>query len=578
MLKEVNKDFIENILDKMTLEQKVGGLFVVDFMGSIVTPYTVKMIREYHVAGLRVDTSTRAKMSYANDTNDEKLKKMFMELEIAPTGLCSDITGGKSAACTPGQYAATLNTLRDIAMERPLGIPVHTVLDQEGNGSENYALNNTRLFPCPMGLAATNDPELVYKASDAIARQLHAVGINWLHSPTVDVNVNHNNFEIGTRAYSDQHELVSRYALETLRAFTANKIVATGKHFPGRGDSALDAHIECPTINASKEDMYGIHLQPYIELIKEGLPAIMIAHTIFPALDDSGTPSTVSKKIVTDLLRKELGFDGVITTDNMLMGGIISKYGIIESCIGAIVAGQDLLLLRSQTPLVDKVYHAVLEAAKAGRITTERLNDANRQVLSLKYRYGLFENGGKVETENAFVPFEDENLVLIEKEVARKATLVRDVNGFLPLSKDAKILLVEQVHPTQKLLNNYQCHPSVLWEKMLLEAPNVVSVEITGDDEKNQQRVIRRLNEGDVIVATNYVERRSNKDISAFIRRLMKTGKPVIVVTNCPFEFGSPADFPAVINIFSGNHESLHAAAEIIFGKLKAQGVLPLRK
>jgi hypothetical protein len=138
------------------------------------------------------------------------------------------------------------------------------------------------------------------------------------------------------------------------------------------------------------------------------------------------------------------------------------------------------------------------------------------------------------------------------------------------------VLLVEQVHPTQSALNNYQCHPSVFWEKMLLEAPNTVSVEINNADEKNQQRVMRRLDEGDVIVVTNYVERRSNKDISGLIRKLMNTGKPVIVVTNCPFEFGSPSDFPTVVNIFSGNHESLHAAAEIIFGKIQAQGVMPL--
>ena len=328
MLKKLNMDFVEDILDKMTLEQKVGGLFVVDFMGSVVTPYAVQMVQEYHVAGLRVDTALRTKMSYAQDTSDEKLKEIFNEMEIPPRGMCSDTAGGKSAVCAPEQYASTLNTLRNVAMERPLGIPIHTVLDQEGNGSENYALNNTRLFPCPMGLAATGDPDLVYRAGDAIARQLRAVGIDWIHSPTLDVNVNNRNFEIGTRAYSDSHELVSRYSLQTLKAFIANNIVATGKHFPGRGDSAVDAHIECPVIHASGKDMHDIHLQPYINLIKEGLPAIMIAHTVFPALNDSGVPATVSKKIVTDLLRRELGFNGVVTTDNMLMGGIIRKYGM----------------------------------------------------------------------------------------------------------------------------------------------------------------------------------------------------------------------------------------------------------
>ena len=578
-MKEVNKDFIENILSKMTIEQKVGGLMVVDFMGTTPAPYAIRLIRDFHVAGLRVDTSSRGKVSYAEDTTDPELIKKFEKTWKRPKGDVLDfLAKHKAPVAGPSDYAETLNMLRDIALERPLGIPIHTVLDQEGNGSENYSLLNTRLFPCPMGLTATGDPKLAYKAGDAIAKQLRAVGINMIHSPTLDVNVEHQNFEIATRAYSDQHQLVTEYALETIRAFNDNNLVATGKHFPGRGDTTADAHLECPTIPLSREKMMEIHLAPYAALIKAGLPAIMIAHTKYPAFDDSGAPATLSYKIVTKLLREEMGFDGVITTDNMLMGGIVGQYDLAEACVGAIIAGQDLLLVRSQTTLCEDVYHTLMDAVKTGRISMERLDDANRRVLTMKYKFGLFENGGRVDPAKAHEPFMDKNIIQAEREIAQKALVVRDETKQLPLSKKARVLLVEQIHASHSTLNNFQCYPSVFWNKLRTVVPDAVSVEVTGNYDSDLLRVTRRLDEADVIVATNYVARRSNKDNAKLVRALMETGKPVVVVTNSPFEFGSPKDFPTVINIFSGNPESLLAAAQVIFGDLEATGVMPIKE
>ena len=576
-----DKDFVENILEQMTLEQKVGGLLVVDFMGTKPTPYTIKMIRDFHVAGLRVDTSTRGKLSYTQDAKDPELIKKFEKTHMPPKGQVYDYTSHPNAPiATPNEYAETLNYLRDVALERPLGIPIHTTLDQEGNGSENYSLQNTRLFPCPMGLAAMNDCDLVYKSADAIAKQLRAVGINMIHSPTLDVNVEHSNFEIATRAYSDCQDLVSRYAAETVRAFNDNNLVSTGKHFPGRGDTTVDAHLECPVLPISREDMMRIHLKPYIDLIKAGLPAIMIAHSIFPGLGDADLPATMSHKIVTELLRGELGFAGVVTTDNMLMGGIVSKYGVAYACVEAIAAGQDLLLLRSQTTLCEEVYHELMSAVKSGRISMERLNDANRHVLSMKCQYGLFEKGGKVDAARAHEASLGKEVIEIEKAVARKAVTVRDQNGILPLKKGAKALLVEQVHHTHATLNNFQCHPSVFWEKLMQVVPHAMSVEI--NDKENfdikKARVLRRVEEADVIITTNYVARRSNKDNSELVRLLIATKKPVVVVTNSPFEFGSPKDFPTVVNVFSGNPESLLAAAQVIYGDLSAEGVCPLKR
>jgi len=577
-LKKLDKAFVEGILEKMTLEQKVGGLMVVDFMGSVPTPHVIRLIRDYHVAGLRVDTSMRGKASYAEDTTDPALIAKFEETHKPLKGDYFDfVLNHKTAVCSPADYANTLNELRDVAMKRPLGIPIHTVLDQEGNGSENYSLMNTRLFPCPMGLAATGDPDVVYKSADAIAKQLRAVGINMIHSPTLDVNVEHRNFEIATRAYSDRHELVSRYAAQTVRAFNDNDLVATGKHFPGRGDTLADAHLECPTIGLSRQEMMDVHLAPYAELIKQGLPAVMIAHTVYPGLDPADVPATLSYEIVTNILKGELGFEGVVTSDNMLMGGIISRYTIPEASVGAIMAGQDLLLLRNQTPLLEEVFHALMDAVKDGRISMERLDDANRRVLSMKYMFGLFENGGKVDPCKAHEASIDSGIIELEKSVARKAIVVRDENKMLPFPKDARVLLVEQIHTTHRTLNNMQCHPSIFWHKLRKVVPDAMSVELSNDFDRDLKRVQRRAEEADYIIVTNWVLRRSNKDMAALVREIKKIGKPVAVVTNSPFEFGSPKDFPTIVNLFCANPESLHGAAEVIFGDLAPTGVMPLK-
>ncbi len=568
---------VDDLLGKMTLEQKVGGTLVMDFTGTILSPYAIRMIRDFHVAGLRVDTCTRAKRSYVEDVEDTKRKKILRRSGRAPAGFCKDFDcPGLAPYSQPADYVRTVNKLRDIALERPLGIPIHTTLDQENNGSENFTLGNVRLFPCAMGLAATNDPDLVYRVAKAQARQIRAAGFNWIHSPVLGVNTNHNNPEIGPRAYSDDPDVVTKFALRTLKAFQEEKLIATGKHFPGRGASDMDAHFGLPTIDISKEELLAAHVKPYVELMKQGLPSIMAAHTIYPCIDPEHF-ATVSQKVLTEFLRGELGFEGVLTTDNMLMGGLVGKYGVAEGCIRTVVAGADLVLLRSESPLCEEVYNAMLAAARDGTISEQRLDEANRRVLSVKYDYGLFENGGKMDPEKAADPQNDPVAIAVETEAAQKATLVRNRDGVLPVSKDKTILLIDQVHVTQQEINNYHCHPCIFWELMLEEGQNVYNVEFMELDEKAKVRIERRIPEADVLVFSNWIGRRSRTGMADYIRSLLKFEKPIIVVTNSPFEWGAPEDFPTVINIFSANPASLKVASQIIFGSAQAQGTLPIR-
>jgi len=569
---------VDRIIGRMTLEQKVGGCFMMDFEGTVAGPYTREMIERFHIAGLRVETGCRGKVSYIRDASDTRALLYRERTDRAPRGHIRDFKHHAAPKVSPAGYARTLNALRKCSMERPLGIPVHFTMDQEGNGTENLALGDIRCFPPAMGLTATDDLDLVERVAEANAMQLRAVGINWLHSPVLDVNTDPENPEIGVRAYSNDPDRVAEYACATMRGYRKHNIVTTGKHFPGRGESKEDAHDVCPLVDLPLDELMETHVKPYRALIEAGIPAIMIAHSVYPALDDSGLPATISKRIVTGLLREELGFDGVITTDNLFMRGMVERYGLAESCILSLLAGQDLLLFRNDDAMCEEVFNEVLEAARSGRLPEERLDEANRRILGVKHEYGLFDGDALVDPERAAAPQQDKIVLRTEIEAAEKATQLRNTADLIPLAPDTKVLLVEMIHTTHLNLNNENCHPQIFWELLQEFGPNIYGVELKKNDEQARARIMRRLPEADVLILTVWKGHRAGRRTDDLIDFLKETGKPLVIVTDSPYlAQGITRDHDTVVNVFSGNPESLRVAGKIIFGRAEAMGVSPIR-
>jgi len=568
---------VQKIIEKMTLEQKVGGCFMMDFEGTVAGPYTREMIERFHIAGLRVETGCRGKVSYVRGATDTRAQLYRERTDRPPKGHIRDFKHHAAPKVSPGCYARTLNALRQLSMERPLGIPIHFTMDQEGNGTENLALGDIRCFPPAMGLTSTNDIELVERAAEANAMQLRAVGINWLHSPVLDVNTDPENPEIGVRAYSNDPDRVAEYACATFRGYRKHNIVTTGKHFPGRGESKVDAHDVCPTVDLPLDELMEIHVKPYRALIAAGIPAIMTAHTECPALDDSGLPATISKKIVTGLLREELGFDGVVTTDNLFMRGMVERYGLAESCIRALLSGHDLLLFRNDDAMCEEAFNEVLEAARSGRLPEERLDEANRRILGVKHDYGLFDEDVLVDPEKAADPQHDPIVLKTEREAAEKATQLRNDAKLIPLAPDTKVLLVEMIHTTHLNLNNENCHPQIFWELLQEFGPNIYGVELKMNDEQGRARIMRRVPEADVLILTVWKGHRAGRRTDDLIDFLTETGKPLIIVTDSPYLVeGITHEHDTVVNVFSGNPESLRVAGKIIFGQAEAMGVSPI--
>ena len=575
---DLNKDpqkreaFVNEILAKMTLDQKVGQCFTIHWGGSMVTPYVMEAVEKLHIGGLRVTPfgqNSRRGQHYHQSLNynydyPQGYKKIKQNLFIP----------GAAVYVSPEEYAERLNQLQLLATVRVPGIPLHISIDQEGDISRDFSFGGINLFPSAMGLTSTGDPALAYKACRAVALQLSAIGITNLHSPVLDVNMNPNNPEINIRAYGDDPDIVAEYALASIRGYMDGGLVPTAKHFPGRGDSDIDAHYAVPNVPGDWDRLEAVELKPYRVLIENGLPSVMLAHTTVPAADPSMQISTVSTEIVTGLLRERMGFEGVITTDSITMGALMEKYGVAKSCALAIKAGCDLVLNKVEDEFRDQAWLETRRFVEDGEISEEQLNASVKRILTMKYNLGMFDAMGQVKADEAGAPIRDRELIELSRTIAEKCcTLLRDEAGLLPLKPEQSVMVIEQ-----QVLDGYSgfdvtCNNKCFNQAMVEQSRNIYCVDTKFKATKEDVNFLMGyMDEVDVIVATNYYWRLCPANNTDLIRKLIAIGKKVIVVTNCPYELGAVPEAVTVICNYSVTPESLKAAARMVYGKLVSQG------
>jgi beta-N-acetylhexosaminidase len=563
---------INGIIARMSLDQKVGQCFTIHWGGSMITPYLLEAIERLHIGGIRVtpfgQNSRRGKHYHQSLSYDYEYPKGYKPIKQ------NLFIPGSSVYVSPEDYAERLNRLQAAACARNPGIPLHVCVDQEGDISRDYCMGGINLFPSAMGLAATGDLKLVYEACKAVAVQLSAIGATNIHSPVLDVNMNPNNPEINIRAYGDDPEVIAEYALASIRGYMDGGLVPTAKHFPGRGDSEVDAHYAVPNVAGNWDRLEKVELRPYRHLIAHGLPSIMLAHTTVPAADPSMEISTVSPKIVTGLLRERLGFAGVITTDSITMGALMEKYGVGRSCALAVKAGCDLVLNKTEDEFRDQGFCELKRLVENGEIPEAQLDASVGRILTMKYNLGLLQRHGQVAAAAASQPIRDPHVITIARQVAEKCvTVLRDEARLLPLDSSQTVMVIEQ-----QVLDGYSGFDVHCHNKTFNEAMNELSVNIIGLDTKfkatkeDEDFLLQYADQADVIVATNYYWRLCPANNTELIKKLLAKGKKVVVVTNCPYELGAVPEAPTVICNYSVTPESLKAAAKVIFGKLKAEG------
>lgn len=566
--------FIQRIVDRMSVTQKIGQCVVVGMSGTQITNDLREAITRYQCGGVRLSPFMRIFRYFS----DERAKAQAVGEDYVPS-LEKIAHQGLPPYRTPQQYAALLNELRRLAAARTPAIPLHMVIDQEGDTSRDIARGGFVQFPSSMGLAASGDPDLVYRAARAVGRQMKASGLDMIHSPVVDVNINPANPEIGRRSFSDDPEIVARLAHAMVQGFKAEGVIAAAKHFPGRGDSAVDAHHACPSLDVDMERMRRVELRPYAYLIERGLDAVMMAHCLYPRIDDR--ISTVSRSIVTDILRGELGFEGLITTDSMTMGALIDQYGVGEACARALAAGADTVLMKAENQWRGEMFYTIEQWVDSGRIAADELDAKVRRVLSMKYDYGLFDTMGMIDAGRAAEPYSDPVILRTAREAARSASIiVKDELGAIPLDPEKRVLLINQQNAV-KSANDEWDHPALFQELLEAELPGLQTVEVQFGHEEMDARSIDRMltrDDYDLIIATNFYDRQFEPQ--RYAADLVSRGLPVLLVTNTPYRIkevgGMLEEAPSILLSMNLTPHGLRMMRDIILGREVPAGRWPL--
>lgn len=556
---------VETMISSLSLDQKIGQMLTFEFCGTRVTPDVVRALREYHCGGLRITPHIYTALPYGvrHRVGNEDVQRL-------------------SPYAGPVEYASLLVELQRLAAERPGAVPLLISSDQEGDWSQDYARGGVNLFASPMGLSATGDVDLVYQAYRAVARQQRAAGICMLHTPCLDVNTEPNNPEIGTRSFSDDPHRCADYALAQLRGFRDEGVVATGKHFPGRGDSAVDVHFHMDHFGGDRARMDAVELVPYRRLIAEGLPAVMTAHTIYPCLDET-YPASVSRKIIQGLLRDDMGFDGVVTTDAMGMKGVVDMFDSFgEACAAALAAGNDLVLAKGDPTLQPTIIQAVHEYLETGKITTAQIDDSVRRILRVKVQYRMDELRTHNPADALDAIRQPEVIEVCDRSSRACLTVVRDEENLLPIRPDAKVFVTDQHNwPYHNKAADSFWHSHMLPEFLRERASDPLVVEDWETDLQTTEEDLRicldAAERADVIVVLTYFWRSSasNTDL---LRLLIDTGKPVITISNCPYAHVSIDEAKTLILTYSCTPRSLEAAADVIYGRwTPAGGDWPLK-
>ena len=456
--------------------------------------------------------------------------------------------------------------------------------------------------PWAMAIAAAGDPALAERGALATAREARAIGIAQVFAPVADVNVNPDNPVINVRSFGEDPADVSRYVEATVKGLKDGGVLATLKHFPGHGDTAVDSHRALAIVGADRPHLESVELIPFRAGIKAGAESVMVAHISIPALDDSpapvlpnppkpvdaigenvevetkGTmPASLSEPVVTGILRKELGFTGLVVTDAIRMGGITSHFTAGEAAVRAILAGADQVLLSADT---DAAIAAVREAVKSGRIAERRLDESVTRILDCKKKLKLYEK--RIPFVGGLAKVVDTPPVqALEAEVARRSlTLVREQPDALPLKKGAKLL---SLVVADEVSRNGPAGPLGAEVKARVLSVKTVTLDPRSTPEETRAAV-EAAKDADAVLVSLFVRTRSGlgkitvpEAGRTAIPQLLALGKPVIVVS-----FGSPyllRDFPDLktyLCAWGGQDIAQVAAVQALFGESAIGGKLPI--
>ncbi|MDX6249644.1 MAG: beta-N-acetylhexosaminidase [Kribbellaceae bacterium] len=478
---------------------------------------------------------------------------------------------GRDNVQNPTQLATYSNQLQTAATQTGMHVPLTIATDQEQGVVVRIGPPATQ-FGGNMAHGATRDTADARTAAGITGRELKAMGIRQDYAPDADVNVNALNPVIGVRSYSSDPKLVSDMTVAQVLGYQQDAgITATAKHFPGHGDTRDDSHTALPTINHTLQEWNTIDAPPFKAAIKAGIDSIMTAHIVVPSLDPSGDPATLSKPILTGVLRQQLGFKGLIITDALEMAAVRAKYGDAEVAVRAIEAGADQLLL---PPAPDVQFKAVVDAVRSGRISERRIDESLLRILLLKVKNGVlfqpFVDPAKIAT-TVGTPA---SLATAQRIVDKSVTLVKNDANTLPLSNDPRKILVTGwgVTTTQALANSLTKRGATTTVAQTGAAPSDAAItDAVTKSQANDVTVVLTQKAWDTTVTDKLAKQQK------LVKNLLATGRTVIVVAvRDPYDIAYFDQAPTYLATYGYAAVSMESLAKVLYGEIKPAGKLPV--
>ena len=507
-------------ISNFSLEQKIGQIMLVGFDGTTLAPDLRDTLAQLHIGGV-----------------------IYYDRNIA----------------SPNQVAQ-LNRELQTLMRANGDAPLFITIDQEGGiVARLKEEKGFTEFPSQMAVAATNDLDNARRIAEALSAEMLALGFNMDLTPDLDVNNNANNPIIGTRAFSSDPQRVAEYGVAYIRAMQAAGMLAVAKHFPGHGDTATDSHVALSSVPHDRARLEAVEFVPFKAAMRAPVAGIMSAHITFPAIDPTpGLAGTLSSKVLTDLLRGEMQYAGLVMTDELTMGAIAaSGYPAPRAAVAALQAGADVLLFQTGYAMHRQAHQAIGEALQRGEVSLARLEQAVERVWRAKAQFGILEDRGeKINPARVGTP----ELKTLSRAVAAQAiTLLRDDARRVPIQPGAKLLVIET--------GNYGIGAALGATTLRVNAQPVAR-EIAG-------AVSAARDHNLVIFATTDVAK--NRAQADLVAALIETNTPTIIVaTRSPYDCVHLPAAPTYLATYGNTPPMLDALIAILTGNAQPRGRLPV--
>ncbi|TWT13307.1 beta-N-acetylhexosaminidase [Planomicrobium sp. CPCC 101079] len=518
----------------MALQQKVGRLLIAGFHGKTVSNGIKHLIHSYHIGGV-----------------------ILFRRNIG----------------TPAEVLKLTRSLQKEAKDAGYAVPLLVCLDQE-NGMVRRIGEGTTSIPGAMLLGATHEPDLAQKAGAMTGTELKALGVNWNLAPVADINNNPKNPVIGVRSFGEKADHVTEMAKGFMAGMRRAGVASTLKHFPGHGDTTVDSHLDLPIISHGMERLREVELVPFKECIARGADAVMGAHVYFPALEkEENTPATLSHSVITGLLREELGFDGVITTDCMEMDAIAKGIGTVKGCVKAVQAGVDLVMVSHQHDLQEQAVLQLAEAVGKGVIAEQQIDQS---IARIEQMISNYTNWGEIEAVQELPALVGSEAHQKQMKPIYQAGVTVIGNKGKPIGAEDRVLLISPMDGAGSLAESKTSRTALLAEALRKLHPLAESIEVELDDDVEVAAFSDSLKSADhVVVVTMDAVRFAAQ--SRLVNLLIGSGKPVdVVAVRTPYDAAMFPGANRILCTYEYTLAALEIAAEVLVGKTEAKGKLPV--